>query len=404
MNLSFFIARRYLFAKKSRQVINVISWISAAGIALGTMALVVVMSVYNGFDNLVKGMYHTFDADLLVKPAEGKVFTPTAYLEDLTNDERIAASCPVIEENVFLQYRGMQSVAMLKAVDSVFMAVSPLRERTVQGRFDIYFGEIEEAVVGRNLANNLGINVAFIDPLWVYYPERDAVFSPLDPMASLKREKLFPSGIFAVEQNYDSRYLFVPLALARRLFDYSNEISYLELRVNEGVNIRRLQREISAAAGPDFKVLNRYQQNETVYKMMTTEKIVIFLLLGFIVLIISCNVLGSLSMLILEKKDDVEILESMGAKEKQIRTIFIMEGWLISILGLSTGLFLGLLLCWLQTTFGLIALPGSFMVSSYPVDVQFTDLLIISVIVLGLGFLAAYAPVRSVFSKAISAA
>lgn len=385
-------------------MINVISWISAAGIALGTMALVVVMSVYNGFDNLVKGMYHTFDADLLVKPAEGKVFIQPAYFEELANDERIFACCPVIEENVFLQYRGMQSVAVLKAVDSVFMAVSPLRERTVQGKFNVYFGEVEEAVVGRNLANNLGINVAFIDPLWVYFPERDAVFSPLDPMASLKREKLFPSGIFAVEQNYDSRYLFVPLAMARRLFDYPKEISYLEIRVHEGVNTRRLQREIAAGAGPDFRVLNRYQQNETVYKMMTTEKIVIFLLLGFIVLIISCNVLGSLSMLILEKKDDVEILESMGAKEKQIRTIFITEGWLISVLGLLTGLFLGLLLCWLQTTFGLISLPGSFMVSSYPVDVQLTDLLIISVIVLGLGLLAAYVPVRSVFNKAISAA
>jgi ABC-type lipoprotein release transport system permease subunit len=311
-------------------------------------------------------MYHTFDADLLIKPAEGKVFIQPAYFEELANDERISACCPVIEENVFLQYRGMQSVAVLKAVDSVFYGRFATQGTNGTGEFNVYFGEVEEAVVGRNLANNLGINVAFIDPLWVYFPERDAVFSPLDPMASLKKRKTFPLRDLCGRTKLRFPVSVCSTGQARRLFDYPKEISYLEIRVHEGVNTRRLQREITAGAGPDFRVLNRYQQNETVYKMMTTRKDCIFLLLGFIVLIISCNVLGSLSMLILEKKDDVEILESMGAKEKQIRTIFITEGWLISVLGLLTGLFLGLLLCWLQTTFGLISLPGSFMVSFLP--------------------------------------
>lgn len=402
--MPFFIAWRYLFAKKSRQVINVISWISAAGIALGTMALVVILSVYNGFDNLVLDMYHTFDADLLVRPAAGKVFTPSAEFHRLTQDSRIAAVCPVIEEDVFLQYRGQQAVATLKAIDSIFTSITPLKDQILHGKFDVYFGEIEEAVLGRGLANQLGVNVAFVDPLWIYYPEKDAAFSPLNPMASIKSEKLYPSGIFAVEQHYDSQYIFVPLATARRLLSYTSELSYVELKLQDGEKVKPLQKKLIKELGSDFQVLNRRQQNQTLYKMMTTEKVVIFVLLGFIVLIISCNILGSLGMLILEKKQDVEILRSMGASEKLVKQIFLLEGWLISVVGLLSGLVLGLLLCLAQIYFGIIKLPGSFSVRFYPVDVHPLDLLLIALTVLGLGFLAAYAPVRSVFSKAISKA
>lgn len=411
MKVAFFIAWRYLFAKKSRQVINTISWISVGGIALGTLALVIVMSVYNGFDNLVKGMYNTFNSDLVIKAVTGKTI-PLQTVQGLWEDpalgpvltRNVTALCPVIEEDVFLQYRGQQSIATMKAVDSVFMATSPLKENLYNGRFEVYFGEVEEALVGRALGLQLGVNHAFVDPLWIYYPKADAAYQPLNPMASLNREKLFPSGMFSVEQQYDSQYLFVPLATARRLLGYTDQVTYVELRTAPGVKTKGLKKQLTTALGPTFKVLTRYEQNETLYKMMRTEKVVIFLLLGFIVLIISCNVLGSLSMLILEKKDDVQIMESMGARPVLIHRIFLLEGWLISLLGLAVGMAFGLLICWIQQTFGLITLPGSFMVSYYPVDVQFTDMIAIIVTVVTLGFLAAYAPVRSFFSKSISKA
>lgn len=404
MKLAFFIAWRYLFAKKSRQIINVISAISATGITLGTTALVVVMSVYNGFDNLVKGMYHTFDPDLLIKSAEGKTISGLQDFGELREDGRVAAFCPVIEETVFLQYRNQQAVATMKGVDSVFIATSPLREHIISGTFHVYFGEVEEAVVGRGLANNLGMNVAFVDPLWIYYPRKDAVFSPLNPMASLKREKLFPGGIFAVEQRYDADHILVSLETAQRLLDYQDRFSHVEIRVNGKKALKSLKKDLETKLGPSYTVQTRYQQNETLYKMMTTEKVIIFLLLGFILVIISSNVLSSLSMLILEKKEDIAVLASMGARPGLISRIFVMEGWLISILGWAAGMTLGLLLCFIQTRFGVISLPGSFIVTDYPVDVQWTDMLLVSLTVLGIGFLAAYAPVRSVFNKAISLA
>ncbi len=404
MKTALFIARRYLVAKKSRQIINVISTISAIGIALGTMALVVVLSVYNGFDNLVKGMYNAFDPDLIVKSVEGKSIPGVNEFGDLSRDPRIDAFCPVIEETVFLQYRNQQAVAQMKGVDSVFLKKSPLQQYLTHGRFNVRFGELEEAVVGRGLANNLGLNVAFIDPLWVYYPKKDVVFSPLNPMASLEREKLFPAGIFAVEQHYDSDHLLVSLETARKLLDYGDKLSHVEIRVKEQRSVKSLSRDLKERLGAGYVVLTRYQQNETLYRMMTTEKIIIFVLLGFILLIISCNVLSSLSMLILEKKEDIAVLGSMGARPRLVRQIFITEGWLISILGWAAGMITGLLLCFLQSHFGLIALPGSFMVTAYPVDVQWSDMVLVSVVVLGIGFLAAYAPVRSVFSKAISLA
>jgi ABC-type lipoprotein release transport system permease subunit len=404
LKTAFFIARRYLVAKKSRQIINVISAISAIGIALGTMALVVVLSVYNGFDNLVKNMYNAFDPDLIVKSSEGKTMPGIQDLGDVFQDPRIDALCPVIEETVFLQYRNQQAVARMKGVDSVFMEESPLQDYLTHGRFSVRYGELEEAVVGRGLARNLGLNVAFIDPLWMYYPKRDAVFSPLNPMASLSQEKLFPSGIFSVEQRYDSDHLLVSLETARKLLDYGDRLSHIEIRINEQRSEKSLSRDLKEKLGDRYTVLTRYQQNETLYKMMTTEKIIIFVLLGFILLIISCNVLSSLSMLILEKKEDIAVLGSMGARPRLIRQIFITEGWLISIMGWAAGMIAGLLLCFIQSHFGLIALPGSFMVTDYPVAVQWSDMVLVSVVVLGIGFLAAYAPVRAVFSKAISLA
>ena len=212
-----------MLAKKTRQIINVISGISAVGIALGTMALVIVMSVYNGFDNLAKSMYHAFDPDIMIEPAVGKTL-PNAYAFDyLKEDKRVTAVYPVIEEKVFLQYRSQQAVAVMKGVDSTFMATSPLQNYLTGGEFRVYFGEVKEAVLGRGLARELGVNTAFVDPLWMYYPKKDMPFSPLNPMASLQREKIFPAGVFAVEQQYDAQHVMVPIKAAADLLGYTQE-------------------------------------------------------------------------------------------------------------------------------------------------------------------------------------
>lgn len=398
MNLPLLVARRYLFAKKTRQVINVISWVSAAGIALGTMALVVVLSVYNGFDRLVEGLYHSFDPDIVIRPVEGKTFIPDARFDQVRDLPAVQAYCPVIEENIFLRYRGKQSIGTVKGVDSVFTAHTPLGENITHGYFQLYFGELEQAVLGRGLALNLGVNVNFVDPLWIYFPKREAHFSAINPMASLNQEKLFPAGIFSVEQQFDANYLFVPLATVRRLLDYDSELTSVELRLAPGAKAKKVVKAVRQCLGPSFQVLDRYRQNPTLYKMMRTEKLAIFCILSFIILVISCNVLASLSLLLIEKQQDVFILQSMGATPALVRRIFRLEGWLISLLGWAVGMVLGLLLCFIQYRFGVIPMPGNFAVKAYPVVVSFADMLSVTAIVFFLGGLAAFFPTRKIVS------
>ena len=357
----------------------------------GTLALIVVLSAYNGFDRLVQSLYNTFDSDLLITPAQGKTLDGSlAVFQQIRLDADVASYCEMVEETVFLQYRGRQAVGIMRGVDSIFQAHSPLKEYIVKGEFTLQLGDIEQAVMGYYLAAGLGVGVYFVDPLFLSFPRRDAVFNPLLPQTSLQTEKLFPVGVFTIDQKYDSQYLFVPLATARRLLDYSTECSFVEIGLRPAADKKAVQARVSGLLGPDYVVKNRYQQNETLYKMMRTEKVIVYFLLLFMVLIVACNIIGSLTMLIIEKKDDTETLQSMGAKLRLIRAVFIWEGWLISAAGSVIGLILGLLLCFLQQQFGLISLPGSFTVTAYPIQVLWTDVLLVMGGVLGIGFLAAY--------------
>ncbi|MDR3236060.1 MAG: ABC transporter permease [Prevotellaceae bacterium] len=393
--LPFFIARRYLFAGKSHNVINIISMISVFGIAVGTLALVVVLSVYNGFDRLVVSLYHTFDADLRITPVEGKVFSPhTAAFREVQALAGIASYAEVLEENVLLEYRGKQDIVTLKGVDSVFEAATQLHAAMVHGTFALYHGEIEQAVVGRNIANKLRIGIHLLDPLDIYLPRRNSRISLTNPMASLKNDYLYPAGIFAVEQSFDSKYVFVPLAFVRRLADYTDEASAIELQLQDGTDALRMAKQIRQLLGGAFEVKDRYQQNEAVYAMMRSEKAMIYAILMFIIVIISCNVLGSLTMLIIEKKDDVRTLQSMGAGSRLISRIFLLEGWMISLTGVAAGVAGGLLVCFLQQQFGFVSLPGNFLVDAYPVVVMWTDVLWVSLSVAAIGFAAALLPVR----------
>lgn len=384
MDLSGFIAGRYLFAKKSHNVINIISGISAAGIAIGCAALVIILSIYNGFDGIVRSFNNSYTPDLLVAPAAGKVFSPSKeFLGELRAEEGVRTVCGVIEENVYLKYGDRNAVATAKGVDSQYPEVTGLKEFLVEGEFELEYNNLREAVIGRTLALELGLRTSFLTPLEVYFPSRSEEVSLLDPMASLHMVKLHPSGVLSLEQGFDKKYVFVPLESLRTLLEYDDQVSALEIYADSthigenGVVSQALQKRIAGIAGDGFTVKNRRQQNEMLYKMLSYEKIAIYLILLFVMIIISFNILGSLSMLRIEKQDDMAILEAMGAEKSFINRIFLKESLMISFLGIIIGLAVGLLVCFLQQRFGFVKMPGNFVVDAYPVVVKWLDILLI---------------------------
>lgn len=396
MDLSGFIAGRYLFAKKSHNVINIISGISAAGIAIGCAALVIILSIYNGFDGIVRSFNNSYTPDLLVSPVAGKAFTPSdELLEGLKAQEGVRTVSGVLEENVYLKYGERNAVATAKGVDSSYCSVTGLRDFLVEGEFELEYGQLREAVIGRTLALELGLRTSFLTPLEVYFPSRSAEVSLLDPMASLHLVKLHPAGVLSLEQGFDKKYVFVPVSALRELLEYENEVSALEIyadstRIGEnGVVSTALQKEVEKLAGEGFTVKNRRQQNEMLYKMLSYEKIAIYLILLFVMIIISFNILGSLSMLRIEKQDDMAILEAMGAEKGFINRIFLKESLMISALGIIIGIVVGLLVCFLQQRFGFVKMPGNFVVDAYPVVVKWLDILLIIAGVGLIGYLTA---------------
>ncbi len=383
MQLPGFIARRYLFAKKSHNVINIISIIAAAGIAIGTAALVIILSIYNGFDRIVRDLNDSYTADVLISPATGKVFSFDQRFDFLSDDPRVKAACGVLEENVFVQYGDRNKVVTARGVDSLYEQITSLREHLTEGDFDLSFGDLGQVVLGRTVALELGVRTAFLQPLTVWFPSRTQKVDLLNPLASLRQEKLHPAGIVALEQNFDQKYLFMPLPALRNLLEYDDEVSGVELYLapsglnRKGMASRALLSELQAKLGDGFVVRDRQQQNTMLYKLLKYEKIAIYLILLFVMLIISFNIYGSLSMLIIEKRDDIATLRAMGADDQLVEQIFVREGWLISLLGIGIGVVAGLAVCWAQLRFGLVKMPGNFVVDAYPVVVQWSDVLII---------------------------
>ena len=395
MYLPFFISRRYLFAKKSRNIINDISIISAAGIMIGTMALVVVLSVYNGMDGFIKSLYNTFDANIRITLVEGKVFSPnTANFMKIREMQGIGAFAEVLEENALLQYGPRQELATIKGVDSVFVAATPIRNAVIEGEFKLYFGQVEEAVLGVAIARKLQVGLYLIDPIVVYIPRRTGSISLLNPEESLMYDRLYPAGIFEIEKSFDTQYAFVPIDFARRLLEYTDEVSAVEIFLQDGVSEGKIQKEIEKILGAGFRVQSRYQQQESVYNMMASEKIVVYIILIFIYIIVSFNALGSLAMIIIDKKKDIETLRSMGADHKLLSRIFILEGWMVSLLGIFLGIILGLLLCYAQQYIGIIRMPGNFLFDYYPVKVVWGDILLALFLVAVIGFIIACVPVH----------
>ena len=398
MHLPLFIAGRYLFAKKSHNVINIISAISAVGMAIGTAALIIILSIYNGFDELVKSTLSNVEPDILITPAKGKVFIPEGEAFDrIKANPMIGEYDLILQENVFVDYDGHQGIAKAKGVDSAFEAESPLAEHITNGEFSLHKGQLPQMVVGAGLAYKMGMNPAFLASAGLYFPIRDRNFSLANPAASIETVRMRPSGIFSVNQQIDDDLMIVPIEEMRKLLGYEEEVSGVEIRLAEGStakDIRSAIKHIQKELGPEFKVLDRFRQNPSLYKMMRYEKAAIFLILIFVIIIIALNIFGSITMLIIEKKDDIETYRSLGATDQMLRHTFTLEGWLISLLGLAAGLVIGIGFSLAQQNFGFIKMPGSFLVNAYPVILQWQDVLATIIGVALIGYIIALLPVR----------
>ncbi len=401
MRLAPFIAKRYLFAKKSHNVINIISAISAIGMAIGTAALIIILSVYNGFDSLVKSMMSNVEPDLLITPSTGKVFIPEGETYDWIYDQpAVKNMCSVLQEQVFISYDGQQGIARAKGVDWIYEDESPVADHIIDGEFRLHRGDIPLAAVGSGLARSMGINPRFLSGIEIYFPSRTGRISMANPLSSIEFIKVWPSSVFSISNDVDSDLMILPIEQMRELLEYDDEVSAVEIRLTDGAGqdeLKRLQKEISRKLGPDFKVRDRFQQNESLYKMMKYEKAAIYMILFFVIIIIAFNIFGSLSMLIIEKRPDIGTLRSLGAQDSLIRRIFVLEGWMISLVGLAAGLVLGVGFSLLQQHFGFIKMPGSFLIQAYPIIISWTDLLTTTISVALIGYLIALLPVASFY-------
>lgn len=405
MNFPFYIAKRYLFSKKSHNAINVISAISVCGVALATMALVCTLSVFNGFQDLVATFFTAFDPQLKITAVSGKVFDgEDARVLKLAEMPEIELITRTLEDNAMVKYQDRQAMVVVKGVEDNFEQQSAI-DSILYGRGNpVLHDEVADYVIpGMGLVSVLGSGVRFLDPLVVYAPKRGSKVNLSNPSASFVSGKLFSSGlVFAVSQEkYDMSYMLTSLNFARRLFQYDNEVSSIEVKLKDGYSVAQAKQKITALLGDEFRVQDRYQQQADTFRIMEIEKLISYLFLTFILMIACFNVIGSLSMLIIDKKQDALTLRNLGANDRLIIRIFLLEGRMISFIGAVAGILVGLLLCFVQQQFGIISLgssAGSFVIDAYPVSIHLTDIILIFLTVLLVGFLSVWYPVHY-FSK-----
>ena len=406
MNLPFYIARRYLFAKKKHNAINIISAISVCGVALATMAMVCTLSVFNGFQEMVEQLFTAFDPELKITAREGKVFQP----DDPGIRQVQALPCidvwtETVEDNAMVQYKNRQAMATIKGVEDNFEQLTEIDSLLYgTGQFMLNDPVADYGIMGVELMSELGTGIQFVDPLQVYAPKRNVRINLANPSAAFNRKYLHSPGVVFIvnQQKYDARYIITSLDFARALFGYNTEVSAIELKLKPGNDIGRIQGQIQDILGDRYLVQNRYEQQSDVFRIMKIEKLISYLFLTFILVIACFNVIGSLSMLILDKREDVVTLRNLGANDRLIARIFLFEGRLIAAFGAAIGIIGGLLLCFLQQAFGLISLGGgngAFLVEAYPVSVHATDVLLVFVTVIAVGFLSVWYPVRYLSKK-----
>ena len=408
MNFPFYIAKRYLFSKKSHNAINVISAVSVCGVALATLALVCTLSVFNGFQDLVATMFTAFDPELKITAVNGKVFDgQDERIQSLRQLPEVEVFSESLEDNAMVQYKGRQAMVVIKGVEDNFDRLTPI-DSILYGRGELLLHDevVDYAIPGIELVSVLGTGIRFLDPLEVYAPKRGSRINVASPASSFNSDYLHSSGlVFAVnQQKYDASYILTSLAFARNLFQYDTEVSSVDLKLKEGSNIYKVQENISQLLGEDFRVLNRYEQQADTFRIMEVEKLISYLFLSFILLIACFNVIGSLSMLIIDKRADVVTLRNLGANDETIKRIFLLEGCLISFMGALVGVVLGVVLCLVQQEFGLISLgsgdsAGAFVIDAYPVSVHVGDVVLVLCTVLLVGYLSVLYPVRYLSRK-----
>ncbi len=401
MNFPFFVARRYLFSKKSTHAINIISAISVVGVAVATMALVVTLSVFNGFHDLVASFFTTFDPQLKIVPVKGKtVAADDPLLAKVKVLPEVEVSMESVEDQALAVYQGRQAMVNIKGVESNFEQLTHIDEILLgDGRFELRAADMFYGIPGVRLAEQLGMGYTYEDPIKIYAPRREGQLNMANPLDGLVEDELYSPGVlFNVKQaRYDKNYILTDIAFARRVFEQQGMISALELRLKPGSNFDRVKSEIKEIVGDGFAVKDRFEQQDDTFKIMKIEKFIAYIFLTFILMVACFNIIGSLSMLIIDKKDDVVTLRNLGASDRQIVRIFLFEGRMISAIGAVLGIVLGLTLCWAQQTYGIVKLgssSGNFIINAYPVSVHPEDVVIIFITVLVIGFLSVWYPVR----------
>ncbi len=410
MNFPFYIARRYLFSKKSTHAINVISAISAVGVGVATMALVVTLSVFNGFHDMVASFFTSFDPQLKITPVEGK----TAPADDpiLTRIKKlneIEVATETLEDQALAVYGERQAMVMIKGVEDNFDSLTHIKSILVgDGDFELHAAGMSYGTLGIRLAETLGTGYCYPTPIKIFAPKREGQLNMANPTDGFVEDELYsPCVLFCVKQaKYDKNYIITDIGFARRLFDNQGMLSSLELRLKPGSNFDKVKDEIKAIAGDKYNVRDRFEQQDDTFKIMKIEKLMAYIFLTFILVVACFNIIGSLSMLIIDKKDDVVTLRNLGASDRKIVRIFLFEGRMISAIGAVAGIVVGLLLCWLQQRFGIVGLgrsSGSFVVDAYPVSVHPEDIIIIFVTVLAVGFISVWYPVRYFAKRLLNA-
>lgn len=405
MNFPFYIARRYLFSKKSTHAINIISGISGVGVAVATMALVVTLSVFNGFHDLVATFFTSFDPQLEVVPVVGKTApADDPALAKIKTLPEVEVTSECVKDQALAIYKGRQTMITLMGVDDNFERMSRIDEILYGNEnFSLHAANLNFGTVGIRLAETLGMNANWDGSLMIYAPRKIGQLDMANPTDGFVVDSLIsPGSVFMVKQGkYDKDHVIAPISFARTLFEQQGMLSSLQIRLKNGSDLDKVKAEMQSITGNRFKVLDRYEQQQDTFRIMQVEKFIAYIFLTFILIVASFNIIGSISMLIIDKKDDVVTLHNLGATDRQITKIFLFEGRLISVFGAVVGILVGLLLCWLQQQFGLVALgqsSGTFVVDAYPVSVHPEDVAVIFFTVILVGFIAVWYPVRY-FSK-----
>jgi lipoprotein-releasing system permease protein len=401
MNFEFYVARRYLFSKKKTNVINIISGISVTGVAIATMALVVTLSVFNGFSDLVASLFTAFDPQIEVTPVNGKtVAADDPVLTQMRELPQVEVATECVEDLALAVYQGRQAMVTVKGVDDSFQQLTHIDDILQgDGVFELHAADLSYGIPGIRLADVLGLGYRYEEPLHIYAPRREGQVDLTDPADGFVEDELYSPGVvFSVMQaKYDRSYILTSIGFARRLFDQQGMLSSLCLRLKPGSDFSQVKSQLKQLAGDNFYVKDRYEQQDDTFRIMKIEKLIAYIFLTFILVVACFNIIGSLSMLIIDKRQDVQTLRNLGANDRQITRIFLFEGRLISALGAFIGIAVGLLLCWLQQAFGIIRLgstAGSFIVDAYPVSVHPWDVVVVFVTVLAIGFLSTWYPVR----------